>query len=292
MDDDGRDYGEQRFSPLEQITRTTSTSSASPGTPILPNRGQEATPLVIDGVIYVLGVEQRARVRRGTGGSSGATTPRCRASGPCVCCDVVNRGVAAWNGKIYVGTLDGRWSRSTRRPAEVWDVVTIVRSERYSITGALRVVKGLVLIGNGGAEFGVRGYVSAYDAETGEQRGVLHRAGQSGRGFENEAMALAARPGTASGGSSAAAARSGTRSSTTPSRTSSISARVTAAPGTRRSAAPAAATTCSFVDRRARSRRRPYRLALPDDAGRDLGLHGDAADHGRGPHFNGVRGAW
>ena len=83
------------------------------------------------------------------------------------CCDVVNRGVAVWEGKVFVGTFDGRLvALDAATGKELWDVNTIDRTKPYTITGAPRVVKGKVLIGNGGAEFGVRGYVSAYDAKT------------------------------------------------------------------------------------------------------------------------------
>ena len=85
------------------------------------------------------------------------------------CCDVVNRGVAIWQGKVYVGTLDGRLIALDAGSGEpVWQQLTIDPKWRYTITGAPRIVKGKVLIGNGGAEFGVRGYVSAYDAQTGK----------------------------------------------------------------------------------------------------------------------------
>jgi quinohemoprotein ethanol dehydrogenase len=91
-----------------------------------------------------------------------------RTAGRNACCDVVNRGVALYRGRVYVGTLDGRLlalDAATGAPA--WEVTTVDTSKPYTITGAPRVVKGKVIIGNGGAELGVRGYVSAYDAETG-----------------------------------------------------------------------------------------------------------------------------
>ena len=84
------------------------------------------------------------------------------------CCDVVNRGVAFWEGRVYVGTLEGRLialDASTGVP--VWSVPTVDPAWPYTITGAPRVVKGKVIIGNGGADLGVRGHFSAYDAETG-----------------------------------------------------------------------------------------------------------------------------
>jgi quinohemoprotein ethanol dehydrogenase len=89
--------------------------------------------------------------------------------GPKACCDVVNRGVAAYKGKIYLGALDGRLiALDAKTGIPVWEKVTVDQSKPYTITMAPRVIKGRVIIGNGGAELGVRGYVSAYDAESGE----------------------------------------------------------------------------------------------------------------------------
>jgi hypothetical protein len=86
------------------------------------------------------------------------------------CCDAVNRGVAVWKGKVYVGVLDGRLEAIDAKTGQrAWSVDTRADHKRsYTITGAPRVVNGKVVIGNGGAEFGVRGYVTAYDAETGQ----------------------------------------------------------------------------------------------------------------------------
>jgi quinohemoprotein ethanol dehydrogenase len=86
------------------------------------------------------------------------------------CCDVANRGVAVWKGAVYVGTLDGRLVKldaATGKP--IWDINTIDRNRAYTITGAPRIVNGLVVIGNGGAEYDTRGYLTAYDADTGRQ---------------------------------------------------------------------------------------------------------------------------
>jgi len=86
-----------------------------------------------------------------------------------VCCSAVNRGVALWNGKVYVGTIDGRLiALDAATGAELWDVATVDQAKPYTITGAPRVVRGKVIIGNSGAELGVRGYVSAHDAATGK----------------------------------------------------------------------------------------------------------------------------
>ena len=86
------------------------------------------------------------------------------------CCDVVNRGVAVWDGQVFLGALDGRLIALDASTGTVnWEVATIDPALPYTITGAPRVVKGKVLIGNGGAEFGVRGFIAAYDVTTGER---------------------------------------------------------------------------------------------------------------------------
>ena len=141
----------------------------------------------------------------------------------------------SWKGKVYVGTLDGRLialdaddrqgGLDGRRPS--------TSRQPYTITGAPRVVKGKVIIGNGGAEFGVRGYVSAYDAETGKLLWRFYTVpGDPAKPFESPTLEKAAQDlDTANGGSSAAAARCGTRWPTTRSSTCSTSAPATARRG-------------------------------------------------------------
>src|SRR5690606_15881648 len=111
------------------------------------------------------------------------------------CCDVVNRGVAVWNGKVFVGTIDGRLLAIDAATGEkVWEADTVIdRDLAYTITGAPRVVKGEVVIGNGGAEYGVRGYVSAFDTEPGDLDWRFFTVpGDPSLGFESPAMAMAA----------------------------------------------------------------------------------------------------
>ncbi|MCR5877902.1 PQQ-dependent dehydrogenase, methanol/ethanol family [Phenylobacterium sp. J367] len=127
--------------------------------------------MVHDGVLYTTTAWSKVRAfDAATGEALWSYDPQVPGeAGFNACCDVVNRGAALWRGKLYVGTLDGRLvalDARTGKPA--WSVQTTDTSKPYTITGAPRVVKGLVLIGNGGAEYGVRGYVSAYDAESGK----------------------------------------------------------------------------------------------------------------------------
>ncbi|MBW2414082.1 MAG: PQQ-dependent dehydrogenase, methanol/ethanol family, partial [Deltaproteobacteria bacterium] len=110
------------------------------------------------------------------------------------CCDVVNRGVAVYRGRVYVGVFDGRLAALDAETGKlVWQKVTVDQTQSYSITGAPRVVKGRVIIGNGGAEFGVRGYVSAYDADDGELVWRTYTVpGDPSKPFESPALAAAA----------------------------------------------------------------------------------------------------
>ncbi len=168
----GGDYGEQRFSRLDQINEHNVAQlglawAFETGT----KRGLEATPIVVDGVIYTTGTWSVVyAVDARSGELLWRHDPQVeRRYGGLVCCDVVNRGVAVYKGRVYLGVLDGRLQAlDAKTGAVVWSVVTVDQERPYSITMAPRIVKGKVIIGNGGAELGVRGYVSAYDAATGE----------------------------------------------------------------------------------------------------------------------------
>jgi len=168
----GRTYSEQRFSPLKQINeQSVQQLGLAWYFDLDTRRGQESTPLVVDGVMYFTTAWSKViAIDAATGKLLWSYDPKVLPGWAVnACCDVVNRGVAAWRGKVFVGTLDGRLiALDAVKGQPVWDALTIDRSSRYTITGAPRVVKGKVLIGNGGAEMGVRGYVSAYDSETGK----------------------------------------------------------------------------------------------------------------------------
>jgi quinohemoprotein ethanol dehydrogenase len=194
----GRTYSEQRYSPLAQI------NAGNVGKLGLTwfgdfdtNRGQESTPLEVDGTIYVTTAWSKVRAYQAkTGTLLWTYDPKVPGEwGVNACCDVVNRGAAVWNGKVYVGTLDGRLialAAATGKP--VWQVQTTDPKKAYSITGAPRVAMGKVLIGQAGSEFSQRGYISAYDAETGKLDWRWYVVpGNPANGFENQQMALAAK---------------------------------------------------------------------------------------------------
>ena len=193
----GRTYDEQRYSPLTEINTETATDLGlawywDTGT----KRGLEATPIVVDGVMYSTGSWSVVWAHDAkTGELLWSHDPQVpREWGKNACCDVVNRGVAIWEGRIYSGTLDGRLLALDAGTGElVWEVQTTDRERPYTITGAPRIVKDKVVIGNGGAEYGVRGYVTAYDTDTGAQAWRFYTVpGNPADGFENKAMELAA----------------------------------------------------------------------------------------------------
>jgi alcohol dehydrogenase (cytochrome c)/quinohemoprotein ethanol dehydrogenase len=160
------------------------------------NLQQEGSPLYVDGVLYVSTAWSKVyALDAATGKQLWQYNPKVPGEWAVnVCCGLVNRGLAAYEGRIYVGTLDGRLvALDAATGKEAWSVNTIDKDWRYSITGAPRIVKSRVLIGNAGAEFGVRGYVTAYDAATGEQAWRFYTIpGEPAKGFETPELEKAA----------------------------------------------------------------------------------------------------
>ncbi len=170
----GRGYDEKRYSPLTQINDGNVAGLSLAWTHKLDiDMGVEATPIVVDGVMYTTGPFSIVYALDAATGKllwkHDPGVPKSIAGQGC--CGPVNRGVAVWKGKVYVGTFDGRLlALDAATGMEKWSVDTVIdHAKSYTITGAPRIVKGKVLIGNGGAEFGVRGYVTAYDADSGKQ---------------------------------------------------------------------------------------------------------------------------
>ncbi|MES2262701.1 MAG: PQQ-dependent dehydrogenase, methanol/ethanol family [Pseudomonadota bacterium] len=170
----GRTYAEQRYSPLAQVNReTVGKLGLAWSYDMRTQRGVEATPIVVDGVMYVTGAWSIVyALNAKTGKELWVYDPKVAKSTVIKsCCDAVNRGVAVWNNNVYVATLDGRLVALNARSGKVlWQKVTVDQSDTYVITSAPRVAKGMVFIGNSGGDMGVRGYVSAYDAATGAMK--------------------------------------------------------------------------------------------------------------------------
>jgi len=194
----GLNYAEDRYSLLTQINKeNVSSLGLAWVTNLESKRGLEATPLIADGMMYVTGVWSKVYAINAKDGKIiwqyDPKVPRKQAE--YLCCDIVNRGAALYKGKIFSATLDGRLIALDAASGKlVWENMTVDTTKPYSITGAPRVVDGKIIIGNGGAEFGVRGYISAYDPENGKMIWRFYTVpGDPSKPFENKAMETAAK---------------------------------------------------------------------------------------------------
>ncbi len=200
----GGTYSEQRFSRLKQIN---SSNVGSLGlewySDYETNQDQHGSPLYIDGVIYVSTSRDVLYAFDAKNGKQlWKYNPMIHGVRLRYNVGLVNRGIAAWRGKIYMGTLDARLvAVDAKTGKEVWSTDTVPESlglgemaNRYAITMAPRVAKGKVFIGASGGEYGVRGFIAAYDAETGKQVWRFWTVpGDPAKGFENQALARAAK---------------------------------------------------------------------------------------------------
>ena len=194
----GRTYSEQRFSPLKQVDEQSVSKLGLAWSKDFPTlRAYEATPLVKDGVMYTTGAWSMVwALDAKTGAQLWTYDPKvAKDHSKFVCCDVVNRGVALYKGRVYLGALDGRLiALDAKTGAVAWDVQTTPKDGPYAITGAPRIVKGRVVIGNAGSEYAVRGFVSAYDADTGKLAWKTYTVpGDPSQPGESEALKKAAK---------------------------------------------------------------------------------------------------
>ena len=200
----GGTYSEQRFSTLQQIDASNiGRLGLAWFADYETNQNQYGSPLYIDGVIYV---STARNVLYAFDAKSGNRiwkyNPMIRGERLRYNLGLVNRGIAAWHGKIIMGTLDARLvAIDAKNGREVWSTDTVPASlglgamtNRYTITMAPRVAKGKVFVGASGGEFGVRGFVAAYDADTGKEVWRFWTVpGDPSKGFENPALERAAK---------------------------------------------------------------------------------------------------
>ncbi len=194
----GGTYEETHFSPLSEINRDTiGRLSLAWYADYDTNLSQQGTPLYIDGTVYVSTAWSSVYAFDAKTGAQkwhfDPMTPKEIAIK--VCCGIVNRGIAAFEGKIYLGALDGNlYAIDANTGLELWHKQTVDVEKQYTVTSAPRIIKGQVVIGNSGSEFGVRGYLGAYDANTGEDKWRVYTVpGNPELGFENPTMEMAAK---------------------------------------------------------------------------------------------------
>ena len=195
----GRDLGNGHYSPLAQIHRdNVNRLGFAWDYDTHTVRGLEATPIVVDGVMYTSGsIGQVFALDAKTGKELWTFDPKndLRVNQR-ACCDEVNRGVAVWKGKVYVASFDGHlFALDANTGAIVWKADTIVdRKRAYTSTGAPEVAGKVVVIGNAGAEYDARGYVSAYDLDTGKLAWRFYTVpGDPSQPYENPELEMAAK---------------------------------------------------------------------------------------------------
>jgi quinohemoprotein ethanol dehydrogenase len=195
----GRDDSEQRYSPLQQINADNVKQLGLAWYADLTERGQyQSTPIMVDGRIYATTPWSKVYAFDAASGKFlwkyDPKVPR-ELAATSLCCNNSNRGVAFWNGKIIWGTLDGRLiAVDAKKGTLAWETQTTNPNDAMSITGAPRIGNGIVFIGQAGAEFHQRGFMSAYDANTGKK--LWHWwavPGDPAKGFEQPELEWAAK---------------------------------------------------------------------------------------------------
>jgi len=196
----GLNLQETRYSPLKQIDATNVNRLGLAWTyEIGPGGGnQEGTLLMANGVVYgITNWSITYAVDARTGKELWRYDPKVdqAATRPKICCGVVSRGLAIYDGKIFVPVIDGRLvALDAAKGTEVWSVPTTPLDQPYTMTAAPRIAKNKVIVGNAGAEKPVRGYFSAYNANTGKLEWRFYTVpGDPSKGFENKAMEMAAK---------------------------------------------------------------------------------------------------
>ncbi len=164
-------YKSWRYSSLDQINRQNVANLKVAWVQQMPTSHRiEATPIVVDGIMYV--TEPPSNVFA-LDAATGRPYWHYKRSLPAynVCCDAVNRGVAVLGDRVFVGTVDAHLvALNAKTGAVLWDVEVADRKTGYSVTGAPLVVKDMVITGVAGGEYGVRGFLDAYDIKTGKRR--------------------------------------------------------------------------------------------------------------------------
>ena len=168
----GMSYSQQRFSPLKQIDRQSVKRLVPAWSYSMDNdTGEESQALVLGGTIFITSHNKTVALDAVTGKEIWKTTidypPE---TTKLACCGIVNRGGALFDGKFYRLTLDGRVQALDQKTGkEIWNTRSGDIKEGVTMTGAPLVANGVVITGVAGAEFGVRGYIDGYDAETGKR---------------------------------------------------------------------------------------------------------------------------
>jgi alcohol dehydrogenase (cytochrome c) len=168
----GMNYNQNRFSPLSQINKDTVKRLIPAWSYSMNNNtGEESQPLVYDGVIYVTSQNKTVAVDALTGREIWNTPVEYpTATTRVVCCGIINRGAAIYEGKLFRTTLDAKVvALDMKTGKQIWSTKSGDAKDGIAMTGAPLIANGVLLTGMAGAEYGSRGYVEAYDVNTGKQ---------------------------------------------------------------------------------------------------------------------------
>jgi alcohol dehydrogenase (cytochrome c) len=168
----GMSYSQQRFSPLTQITRETVSRLVPAWAYSLDNdTGEESQPMVRDGILYITSQNKTVAIDVATGREIWKNIFQYPPdTTKVVCCGIVNRGGALYDGKFYRAILDGRLQAlDAKTGKELWNVRVGNTKDGIAITGAPLVAEGVVMVGVAGSEFSIRGFIDGYDAQTGKR---------------------------------------------------------------------------------------------------------------------------
>jgi len=168
----GMGYYQQRYSVLDQINKRTVRRLVPIWNLSLNNDfGEQGQPFVYDGVMYVTNVKRTVAIDIATGRQLWQSVSEWdSATARVICCGLSTRGVAVYNGKVFVGTIDAHLKAlDAKTGKEIWKVKLAEWKEGYSVTSAPTVANGVLMQGIAGGEFGIRGFVDGYDPDTGKR---------------------------------------------------------------------------------------------------------------------------
>ncbi len=168
----GMGYHLQRYSALKEIDKTTVRRLVPVWNLSLANEwGEQAQPIVYNGVMYVTNAKATVAIDVGTGKQIWKQTLDWPPETPrVVCCGVSNKGAAIYNGKIFRGTLDAHViAYDAKTGKQLWKSKVAEWKDGYSLTLAPLIANGVLITGTSGAEFGIRGFIDGWDPETGKQ---------------------------------------------------------------------------------------------------------------------------
>jgi quinohemoprotein ethanol dehydrogenase len=194
----GRTYGEQHFSPLNQIDSHSVGRLGLAWYIDLPPGNAATEPVEVGGVLYYAqGLSVIHAVDAASGKELWRYDPQAgEQAGLGLRFSWGGHGLCSWNGKVYIGTPDGRLLALDGKTGKlVWSVQDAIKGGGQFINAAPRALGGKIIVGQGGGDFSfARGYTTAYDAETGKQLWRFYTVpGDPAKGFENKAMAMAAK---------------------------------------------------------------------------------------------------